>query len=342
MSKKLFMVISVLVNITLVFGCMYLYYARQIQDPQNDVELTVVDGKEYKVAVVIPLTHPSLEEIVHGFTDTLVSQYKLNCTFTTFNGNGNRSLLRSQVEEVVQGQYDLVFTVGLLATQLTKEIMGKKQKPTPVVFAAVDLPALALTQRDKDYVTGVLSDDDEQWQVHMLKTLKPDMKRVLLVADPALCAGYEQKKETLHKTLEQYGAELRTLEVYKTSEIYERASSMIEDADVVLVLKDHSVVSGIDSLIKLCNRSQVTLCTSELDSVVKGAAVGFGATSFGFGKDSAAKAKHMLVDGSKAGDLPIIKPSDYKIRINKKSMLQQGLQLSEQIKFLITATEFVE
>ena len=89
------------------------------------------------VAIITPVTHPALEDIQQGFTETLLKQGDYNCKVSVFNANGNETLLRSQAEKVVRGNYDLIFTIGAHATCTIKELIHKTNSKTPFVFGVV-------------------------------------------------------------------------------------------------------------------------------------------------------------------------------------------------------------
>ena len=55
-----------------------------------------------RVAIFTPTTHPALEEVEQGFKETIQKLSSKPYVFTTFNANGNRSLLRAQAEEIVE------------------------------------------------------------------------------------------------------------------------------------------------------------------------------------------------------------------------------------------------
>ena len=90
----------------------------------------------------------------------------------------------------------------------------------------------------------------------------------------------------------------------------------------------------MDALVRLCNRYQVTLYTSELDSFEKGATLSFGVPEESFGIEGAHKARKILL-GANPIDIPISSVKNFKIKINKKGLDSQGLNLSDSMIFLL-------
>jgi putative ABC transport system substrate-binding protein len=298
--------------------------------------------KKHAIAVLLPASHPSLDQIQLGFTQTLEKQ-GLACDVTVYNANGNRTLMRSQVEEMIQKKHDLIFTIGSTASQMACEVTRKKQAQIPVVFSAIESGAFAAdlvrTTRDQEtFVTGITSDNNFNQQLELLAMLKPGIKNVLLVYDPTTKMSIEADKQEIEQLLRAKNIQLTILEVTKTNQVYERTQTMVAGVDAILVLKDHTVVPAIDSLIKICNRSGIALYCSELDSVAKGAALGFGVSSYSTGAQAAEKALSVLRDGKHPSKVLVTQECDCKLALNMRTMEQQGLSINKNLLFLMQSS----
>ena len=95
---------------------------------------------DYRIALFVPAEHPSMTDIMNGFKDTLHNVSNKKYSFDEYNANGNPTLLRAQADEIVQHNYDLVFTVGAQCSQSIFELSQKRQSRMPQVFTAVDNP----------------------------------------------------------------------------------------------------------------------------------------------------------------------------------------------------------
>jgi ABC-type uncharacterized transport system substrate-binding protein len=84
------------------------------------VGLLSFNRKECKIAILTPVTHPSLEQIEKGFVDTMEKNSRQKFTIKTYNALGNKTLMRTEAEEIALGNYDLVFTIATQAS-LTNE-----------------------------------------------------------------------------------------------------------------------------------------------------------------------------------------------------------------------------
>ncbi|MBY0352956.1 ABC transporter substrate-binding protein [Candidatus Babeliales bacterium] len=324
-----------------IFGlhaCLTGYLAYLLYAPESKV-VHATATRTHRVAILTPVTHPSLEQIEQGFRKTLQQDTTANYECTTYNANGNRSLMRSQVEEILAGNYDLAFAIARQPAQMLKEISIKKQQLVPIVFGAVSDPVgsgiIDAEQASNNNVTGVIEVTNYELQLALLHALKPSTKRMLLVYDPN--SGFGKDKEEIVRLAGVHGIEVMGMEVYAASEIYGKVSSAMSTVDAVMVLKDNTVVSGLEGLIKLCNQHGVTLYTTDLDSPAKGAALGFGVEEYDFGVEGAKKALLILNEGKNPTNIPSTPLANNKIKLNTQAAAAQGLPLSRETVFLMNS-----
>lgn len=274
-----------------------------------------------RIAILTPISHPSLEQIEKGFVQTLQGYDPQKYHFDVFNAQGNKTLMHSEIEEIIRADYDMVFTIGTLASQMTIEVFGKKKISVPIVFTCVNEP--------KDFgiktgVTGVQELLDLKAELQYLLHYKPDVKRLLLVYNPTEPGLAKDQRLLLHLSRALH-IELTTVEVFQTNEIMAKVQPFMTQNDAVIILKDNTVVSGIDALVKLCNRHRVLLMASDLDSPDKGAAFGYGVHEIEFGVQAAQKALIILESGILPQDIPITPVSQFSLRINEQAANQQGV-----------------
>lgn len=317
--KKILILISMV-----AIACLALIGIYMLQEKEADTSA-------YKhIAFFVPTTHPALQEIERGFKETLASLSDQNYRYTVFNANGNRTLLRGQAEEMADGAYDLLCTVGASCSQTVAELLHRKGKETPHVFCGLEGADLSRSLQDTyRYATGMYVQPNYKKQIALLHKIKPDIKRLLLVYDPAHGVGLEQDKDAIASYCASHGTELQAVEVFQTNEIQQKVSALLSDVDVVMVLIDNTVVAGIDALITICNRYGVTLLVSDMASGKKGAALAYGITEYASGSGAAGKAHALLVEGKQACDLPADAVTTFQLTINKHAMHAQGLAIDD-------------
>jgi len=269
--------------------------------------------KGFKVAILTPTTHPSLEEIERGFKEELGEKYH----FTTYNAQGSQLLMRSEVREMERKGYDLILTIATQPSIMAYEMFQQAGNTTPMVCAAVDAPEdLGLVN-----VTGVNDSPDFGLELDLITEIMPDLKEVLLVynrSSPHLDADRKQVQKILHEK----GIFLRTAEVFQVNELQAKVASQLKTADLVMVLKDNVVVSGLDVVVKLCRQRGIPLLSSDLDSFDRGATYSFGVFEVDIGREAARKARLILEEKREIAEIPFTILSDYKFKSHRQVALK--------------------
>jgi putative tryptophan/tyrosine transport system substrate-binding protein len=354
--KRELVVGSWIFNIILAFVCGYFYFywhtqtslQAQIYTEQSAVVTShKLSVERYSLAIIVPATHKALEEIQRGFEKTIVKKYGLNTVFKVYNANGNRALLRAQIEEVALGKFDAVFCIGAVATQLTKEVFIKKNVKTPIVFGAVADPVgiglIQSLQHGENILTGSAAMPDYHTQVDLLMLLKPEIKQVLLVYDPSQSSGLEADSQKVAKEFAALGVEFKKVEVSSVRDVQQKVPLLIgNNIDVIMILKDNTVVPAVDMLVRLCDRHGVTLYVSDLDSVRKGAALGFGVHEHSFGSEAAVCAYKIIHDKLEPWQVPAKLTNNFKFAINKAKLAQQNVKLSKKFDKLLKMVEIFD
>ncbi|MGZ6250686.1 MAG: ABC transporter substrate-binding protein [Candidatus Chromulinivorax sp.] len=316
------------INGIVIFACVagvFYYFIHHLFE--NDYQQVVSDG--INIAVFQPATHPALDEIVQGFIDTLqqISSEKIN--FTRYNANGNKILMQAQAQDMLQKKYDLIFTIGVGCSVTLHDLCRKQKNNIPQVFTAIDDPiTLDLVG---DHITGVQDSTNYQEQLDKLFSIKPKIKKVLLVYDQSQASGLEKDMLEIAQILTQKGAQLVPVEILQVAEIGQKAAQFMQSVDVVMVLKDNTVVCGIDSLINLCQRYHIPLLASDLNSGAKGAALAYGIYEKESGVQAAYQAYKIIDEHKVPLDVPVIPVQGMIMKINIKHALLQGLDCDLQL-----------
>lgn len=319
---------AIILITTLVVGASSIAYYIFKQQPQKQM------GISYRIAIFEPASHPAMDEIAQGFTETMQKNSTANYTFNRYNANGNKTLLRAQAEEIIHNNYDLIMTIGAGTTHTIYELTTKKHLTTPVVFDAVsdpvDLGIIASLASSGNHVTGVEDIPNFKEQINKLFEVKPDTKNILLVYDPIDKAGvHELWAEQIKKITDSKGINIHYAKVFHTNEIQAKVQPLMQKVDTILIFTDHTTVSGVDSLITLCNRYGVTLYASDLNSGDKGAALSFGVLQYDLGSAAAQLVHAILEQHKKPTDLPIVILQNNRLKINSATAQKQGLTLSD-------------
>jgi putative ABC transport system substrate-binding protein len=287
-----------------------------------------------RIAIFLPAIHPAMDEIEKGIKETLTQHSDQHYIFTTYNANGNKTLLQGQAQEISHNNYAAIFTIGQLCSHTMFEVERKKDLDTPIIFTAIDDPvAMGIIKSLKssgNNLTGSIIKDNFDDQFDAILTLKPTIKTVLFVFDPGHGRGLDAVTKEVASVLKKRGITLKTAEIFSNNEIQQKVEPLLDTVDLVFIYTDHTTVSGIDSLISLCNRYHIPLYASDLNSSDKGAAAAYGITEYDHGRNAAEKAIAILKENKKPSEVPITAVPSMKLKINRASAAKQGLILTPE------------
>lgn len=277
-----------------------------------------------RIAVFQPISHPAVDEIAQTFMNEMQKSDQ-NYLITQYNGNGNKVLLHAQAKEILEQSYDLVLTIGLGCSLAMKELSQKQHNKTPIIFTAIDEPMKFNIQGDN--ITGVQDQTHYRNQLDLTIKLIPSIKKVLLVYDPSQGSGLEKDVIEIQSILHDHHVVLQLIEVNGVTEIQQKLTGYMDDADIIMILKDNTIVSGIDSIVKLCQKYKVPLLASDLNSGEKGAALAYGIYESESGMQGAVLAKKVLEQGLQPKDIPVASVDKMIMKINREQAIQQGLAI---------------
>ncbi len=160
--------------------------------------------------------------------------------------------------------------------------------------------------------------------MEVLIRYKPAIKRVLLVYNPAE-PGLQKDQQEIQRILQERRIDLITVETFQTNEIKAKVTPFMEGADALVVLKDNTVITGLEGLIKLCEHYHIPLMASDLDSPDRGAAFGYGVYEVDFGTEAAKKALKILEEGIAPGRIAVTPVDRFSLRINREAAERQGV-----------------
>lgn len=275
-----------------------------------------------RIAIFEPATHPAINEIAQGFIDEMNTS-ECHYVFTRYNANGNKMLLQAQAQEIVQSSYDLVFTIGLGCSVGMKEVTAKQGRSLPIVFCAIDDPIKFNVQGEN--ITGVIDTTNYQEQLALALQVQPSIKKIILVYDVSQGSGLEKDKESIVAILQEKNIDCKPVEINGLTEIQQKVSGFMADTDLVMILKDNTIVSGIDTIIKLCQQYKVPLLATDLNSGQKGAALAYGIHEADSGKESAVLAQLIIEHGQQPSQIPVVAVKNMVMKINRQQAIKQGL-----------------
>ena len=298
--------------------------------------------RRYRIAVVVPVSHPALEEIQLGFVETMQkNNVAVECDF--YNGNGDMILLKGIADTIFASDYDLICPIATPAALLCVQTAKQKNSNVPLVCCGADDILINAHWGQKSNYAVVNDASDFKKQIEVLVYCHPSVRTIILPYEST--PGLEAQVQVLKNTVKNYypGIMIKSIPIFSENELYAQVNTVVDSKDdVIMVLKDNKVVSCIESLINIAAKKNVLLYASDLNSVDKGACMGFGVSEYSIGACGAEKAIIMLQPEYSIGSLPTTYINNFSLKINAQQMKAQGLVLNSMTHFLIQSAYMID
>ena len=82
----------------------------------------------YKIAIIMPMSHKAMDDIVDGFEEQLKNNINEQYKLTIYNAQGDPNLMRTIFQQIYSNHYDMVVPIGTNATQLAIKMLKKDKK----------------------------------------------------------------------------------------------------------------------------------------------------------------------------------------------------------------------
>ena len=250
-----------------------------------------------------------------------------NLTLEARYGGGSYSV--EQVKALIATAPDVIVTQGTGMLNVVR----KETTTTPIVFTMVPDPVtlgiVSNIARPGGNITGFTNFEfsiSGKW-LEFLKTLRPDLKNVLVISNPGNPNNVQFAKEVASQA-KAFGLETVTVEVRTGAEIAPAITAAAQQT------KDAAVLVLPDSLL-IVNRAQITDTATRLRLPgmypFRVFADGTGLISYGLNlfelhRDTANYVDRIL-KGEKPGDLPVQAPTTFELVINLKVAKAIGLEV---------------
>jgi putative ABC transport system substrate-binding protein len=286
-------------------------------------------SQEYKVGITQIVSHPALDAAVEGFQEGLADKGYTNVTYDVQNAQGDTATAASIAQKFANDGLDLV--VGV-ATPTTQAVV-KAITDTPIVFTAITDPVGAGIVDNADApggnVTGVSDMLPMEPTLELIKRVVPDITTLGVLYN----AGESNSVfliEEQKKAAEAAGIEIVEATASNSSEVQAAADSLVGRVDAVSVLTDNTVVSALESVIKVCQENGIPLLAGDTDSVERGAIAAYAFDYKDLGVQAGAMAADILA-GKAISDIPVQYAETLQLSINPGAAEATGITLPDDL-----------
>ena len=294
----------------------------------SDKEKTDDGKKTYKIGIIQQMEHPALDSAREGLEKYLKGKSDAKFEITVKNAQGDNGTADTIAKQFVSDDVDLIYSIATNASQAAVNATGGTD--IPVVFNAVTdgVEAKLVTSNEKPggNVTGVSDAAPLEKQLEMIREFLPEAKKIGMIYNIGEVNGKLQVKQ-VEKLASKYNFKIVKKGVSATTEIATAAEQLAGDVDCIYNITDNMVVSATASITDKANAKNIPVFAAE-DGQMKAGLLASDSISYEkLGEQAGSVAYDILVNGKKAGDIPVETAKDTTLYINKKVAEQLGIKI---------------
>ncbi len=298
--------------------------------------LPATAAEPIKIGIMQIVDHPALNASRDGVKDALQEVYGYvpdkDIIYDMQSAQGDVATANTIAHKFIS---DKVNVIVAIATP-TSQAAANATKDIPIVFSAVTDPVSAGLVKDLQKpggnVTGVSDMTPVDKQIEMLKYLFPNTKNLGTVYN----AGEVNSVVTndlAKKACEKNGMSLFEATVSTTADVAMATQSLVGKVDAIYVSTDNTVVSALETVIKVCQDKKIPLILADPTTLEKGATLALGFDYYLHGRQAGDMVARIL-KGEKPADIPVEFAKKLVLKVNSQNLGIRGIN-GDQFKTLL-------
>jgi len=290
------------------------------------IQVVSVQGATISVSQFVE--HPALDAVLQGFQDYL-KEKGIDVQYNVHNAQANMGTATQIAQQMIGEKADLLVAIATPSAQTCAQALSKApaDMKRPFLFTAVTDPVAAGLVKDLQKPTGGITGVSDllpiEKHIKMVLAYDKNIKKLGLLYN----AGEANSKATIAsiKALSSsLGFETVEATASKTADVYQAAKSLVGRVDAVFIPTDNTIVSALESVIKVGVQNKLPIFAADVDSVKRGAVAAMGFDYYKHGYQTGALAEKILA-GVKPEDIPVEFQEDLQLHINAKYSELMGL-----------------
>jgi len=295
--------------------------------------VTPVGAADKTLKITAIVEHPALDAVRKGIKDELAEQgYEAgkNLSWEFQSAQGDVGTAGQIAKKFVGDNPDVIVAI---ATPSAQAVVAAARGSVPVVFTAVTDPVAAklITNPDRPgaNVTGVTDLSPLGAHLDLIKEMTPAAQRVGVPYNPGE-ANAVVLVEMLQQMAPSRGMEIVTASAPSTNDVLSAARSLVGKVDVIYVPTDNTIVSALESVIKVGIDAKIPVYAGDTDSVPRGAMAAVGFNYYDVGRQTGSIIVRIF-GGEKPGNIPVEGVSKTELYVNPGSAKKMGVSISDAI-----------
>ncbi len=283
----------------------------------------------YRISVNQFVEHPALDAVLRGIQDHF-QERGIAVDYKVHNAQANMGTATQIGQQMIGEKADLLVAIATPSAQATAQALAKAPAPMkrPLLFTAVTDPVAAGLVKDLQHpgkwITGVSDKLPLREHIRMVLEFKPDTLRLGVLYN----AGEANSKSIVNdlKSLSgEMGFELVEATAARTADVYQAAKSLVGRADAIFIPTDNTIVSALESVIKVGVQNRLPVFAADVASVERGAVAAMGFDYYKHGRQTGAMAERILT-GTPPADIPVEFQRELELQINAGYAGRMGIE----------------
>jgi putative tryptophan/tyrosine transport system substrate-binding protein len=284
------------------------------------------------VAVTAIDDHPALIACRNGIHDALkAAGYEdgKNLKFVYESAKGDPAAATEIARRFAKSKPDAIVPISTpSALAVVRAAIG-----IPVIFAAVTDPLGAQLVRDMHApggnVTGVSDLSPVRTHINLIEAITPGARKIGVLFNPLESNShtlvYLMKKAAMSVNMTIVEAPAR-----KSSDVPAAVQGLVGKADVIFVPTDNTIVTMLDTVIKVGIDNGMPVYAGDIDAVKRGAIAAIGLDYYNVGRQTGNIVVRIL-RGEKPGKIPVAVADKTNLYVNPTIAARMGLTIPEDV-----------
>ncbi len=272
---------------------------------------------QYTAAIILPMEHAALSQITQGLKEELEQKMGKSVVLKIKNAQGDSTIQRAIIEQLVREQCNLLIPVGTSASQMTLSLAPKQK----ILCLAADATLLQVNQ--KFQATSLSDELNIMDPLSFLHMAFPDIHKITLLYSSSEKVAKEIP--LVCQIAQTFGIQVQRLMVQNMGELYTISQGISSDSQAIFILKDHLIVSGIQTIVQQAQIRKIPVMTSDEGSVIEGASFAIGVKEASIGHQGALLAKAILEGAPPQSIAPQTIQGPFPLFINRAACKKQGI-----------------
>ncbi len=288
--------------------------------------------KIIQIGVLQFASHPALDAARDGFIDYLSQEgYKDGgkVKIDLQNAQRDMSVARTIAKKFVMDNKDLIYSIATPAAQIT----AKETTDIPIIFNAVTDPVKAGlakgVESSGNNVTGVSDFIPVKSQLELLLKIDPKVKRLGIIYN----AGEDNARALVDITrpvAKEMNLDLVDATVTNSGEVFAATQALVGRVDGIYTIQDNTVISALESVIKVANNNKIPVLVPGSPSVERGGLATVGTDYYNLGRIAGEQAIK-VINGAKPSEIPVAYAKGFEIYLNQKTADEIGIKFPEDL-----------